>query len=226
MCSAPIIIVANCEAVASAVGTVPALRPPRSTVTRSVWPRISSILCETSTTEWSWSAIWRTTSNSFSHSWGASTAVGSSSIRIRAPRYSCLRISTRCCSPTDSCQMYALGWTLSPYSSAISATRVSTARSVRRTPWPLSPSTRFSATVREGTSRKCWYTMPIPCSAASWGERRLTRWPSRLISPESGRYRPASTEQSVDLPAPFSPSRPWTSPARRSKFTWSLAATP
>src|SRR4026208_1146490 len=31
---------------------------------------------------------------------------------------------------------------------------------------------------------------------------------------------------SVDLPAPFSPSRAWTSPPRRSKSTWSLATTP
>ena len=62
MCSAPIIIAARLAAVVSAVLTVPALRPWRRTVTRSVWPRISSILCDTSTTEWSWSAMWRTTS--------------------------------------------------------------------------------------------------------------------------------------------------------------------
>ena len=46
----------------SAVSTVPALRPSRRTVTRSVWPRISSILCDTSTTEWPCWAMWRTTS--------------------------------------------------------------------------------------------------------------------------------------------------------------------
>src|SRR4029453_9431878 len=31
---------------------------------------------------------------------------------------------------------------------------------------------------------------------------------------------------SVDLPAPFSPSRAWTSPPRTSRSTWSLARTP
>ena len=39
-------------------------------------------------------------------------------------------------------------------------------------------------------------------------------------------YRPARMFMRVDLPAPFSPGRAWTSHVRRSKSTWSLATTP
>ena len=40
---------------------------------------------------------------------GVRTAVGSSRMRIRTSRYSSFRISTRCCWPTESCQMRAVG---------------------------------------------------------------------------------------------------------------------
>src|SRR5947208_13336568 len=46
------------------------------------------------------------------------------------------------------------------------------------------------------------------------------------ISPASGRYRPVRTFESVDLPAPFSPSSACTSPSAASKSTWSFATTP
>ena len=48
-------------------------------------------------------------SSSPSTSCGVSTAVGSSRISTSAPRYSALRISTRCCSPTDRVQTAAAG---------------------------------------------------------------------------------------------------------------------
>src|SRR5579883_2184950 len=68
--------------------------------------------------------------------------------------------------------------------------------------------------------------MPIPRLMASPGERRSTRWPSTKISPASGRYSPARMLICVDLPAPFSPRRAWTSPHRAEKSTSWLAATP
>jgi hypothetical protein len=49
--------------------------------------------------------------NSASLSCGVSTAVGSSRIRMRAPRYSALRISTRWRSPTDSAADQRVGAT-------------------------------------------------------------------------------------------------------------------
>ena len=51
------------------------------------------------------SAIIRSVSKSASASCGVSTAVGSSRTRTRDPRKTALRISTRCCSPTESCQI-------------------------------------------------------------------------------------------------------------------------
>ena len=51
-------------------------------------------------------------------------------------------------------------------------------------------SATFSATVKAGTSRRSWNTMPIECPRASCGERMLTGDPSTRISPPSGRYTP------------------------------------
>src|SRR5512138_488340 len=61
---------------------------------------------------------------------------------------------------------------------------------------------------------------------ASRGEENSTGLPLTLMMPASCLYRPASTFINVLLPAPFSPSKAWISPARNSKSTWSLASTP
>ena len=50
--------------------------------------------------------------------------------------------------------------------------------------------------------------------------------PARRTAPLSGEYTPVMTLISVDLPAPFSPIRAWTSPARRVKSTSWSARTP
>ena len=52
--------------------------------------------------------------NRSSASFGVSTPVGSSRIRVSAPRYSALRISTRCCWPTERFSTMASGSTSSP----------------------------------------------------------------------------------------------------------------
>src|SRR5258708_5661384 len=66
---------------------------------------------------------------SWSVSCGVSTALGSSRIRMRAPRNSTFRISTRCCSPTERSATSASGSTISPYSRA---SRASSARAARQ----------------------------------------------------------------------------------------------
>ena len=50
-----------------------------------------------------------------------------------------------------------------------------------------------------------------------------TGWPRTSIVPSSGRWAPVITLISVDLPAPFSPTKAWTSPARRSNETFRKA---
>src|SRR3954463_2993235 len=66
----------------------------------------------------------------------------------------------------------------------------------------------------------------IPASMAAWGWESRTSLPFHVIRPSSGWCTPASTLISVDLPAPFWPSRQWTSPARTSRSTPPRALTP
>ena len=46
--------------------------------------------------------------------------------------------------------------------------------------------TMFSATVITGISMKCWCTIPIPRSIASFAELNDAFWPLTWISPSSG----------------------------------------
>jgi transposase len=74
-------------------------------------------------------------------------------------------------SPTDRSNTRARGLIGSPNSSATSPTRRSSwRRSTHRgvSGWPRAP---FSATVNFGTRWKCWNTIPIPSSSASFGDR-------------------------------------------------------
>ena len=89
-----------------------------------------------------------------------------------------------------------------------------------------SPSTRFSNTLRVGTSIACWKTVLIPAARLAAGEVSRTRWPPTVRCPSSGSCNPANMPTMVDFPAPFSPSRTWISPARTDKDTSSIATTP
>ena len=101
------------------------LSAPAAGSTATSWPaRSTAMRCDTRSTSSSlWlmkmtarpgATIWRSVSNSASLSCGVSTAVGSSRISTRAPRYSALRISTRWRSPTDRSPTRACGSTARP----------------------------------------------------------------------------------------------------------------
>src|SRR6266540_1580576 len=68
--------------------------------------------------------------------------------------------------------------------------------------------------------------MPIPSSIARFGESTSTGLPSRRTCPSSGCTIPDRMFISVDLPAPFSPSRQCTSPRRTTSEMRSFASTP
>src|SRR5688572_12096040 len=65
-----------------------------------------------------------------------------------------------------------------------------------------------------------------PAAWASAGDAKDTGAPSRNIAPSSRRYAPVMILISVDLPAPFSPTRACTSPGSSSSPTPSSAVTP
>src|SRR5947208_16136594 len=66
--------------------------------------------------------------------------------------------------------------------------------------------------------------MPLSRDASGCPSRSAV--PASRTSPASGTTPPPSTFTSVDLPAPFSPTSAWISPARTSKSTASSARTP
>src|SRR5664279_3614344 len=66
----------------------------------------------------------------------------------------------------------------------------------------------------------------MPASLASCGEEKVTTCPLKRMLPLSGVYTPPISLISVDLPAPFSPIRAWTSPTCTSRSTRSSACTP
>ncbi len=145
-------------------------------------------------------------SNSSSVSCGVKTAVGSSKINSFTSRYSAFKISTFCFFPTDKSLTAAVGST-SNRNRSESALVISTAFFRSRKPFFFGsfPNTIFSATVRDGTSLKCWCTIPIPSRRASLEEAIFTVFPSSCIVPSSGCWVPNRIFISVDFPAPFSP---------------------
>src|SRR5215471_18414923 len=68
--------------------------------------------------------------------------------------------------------------------------------------------------------------MPMPAASASRAERNCTGTPSSRMAPSYSACTPAMIFISVLLPAPFSPTRPWISPAFRAKSTSLRACTP
>src|SRR5919198_6243523 len=66
----------------------------------------------------------------------------------------------------------------------------------------------------------------IPARRASSGERKRTAEPRITTSPWAGLLAPERHATSVDLPAPFSPSRAVIRPAGTAKSTASSAVTP
>ena len=142
--------------------------PPRSTSTRCEMAITSSSLWLMKMTAMPCATSWRKVTNRLWLSCGVSTAVGSSSTSTRAPRYSALRISTRCRSPTDSLATRASGSSARPERCATSCSLAS-ACDCRVTGLASDsvPSMTLSRTLRLSASVKCWCTMPTPAASAA-----------------------------------------------------------
>ncbi len=223
--SRPTIMVAMSALVRSAAGRVAIVRPSRITVTTSAMASTSSSLCEMNSTAQPFLASSRTTTNKSSTSLGVSTAVGSSRISSRVSWLRALSTSTRCLSPTDRFSTRSVGCRASPNCFDSFSTSDSMA-AVSRLPERVMisrPRNTLAATVNDGTSLKCWYTMPMPSRAARWGLVMATTLSSTRISPSSGFAVPAIIVMSVVLPAPFSPTRAWILPASTARLIRSLA---
>ena len=133
----PTIASASASIEVSAIGVSSTTAPWRITVTSSHSAMISFSLCVISRIVVPRSRRPRSTTNSCSVSCGVSTAVGSSRIRMRAPRYSALRISRRWRSPTGSSATTASRSTARPVSriSASSLARTCAARGRQAPRW-------------------------------------------------------------------------------------------
>ena len=146
----------------------------------------------------------------------------------RACMPSARAIATSCICAMDSSRISRRGEQLRPTCASRGAQNRSMAP--RSTKMPRSactlPATMFSATVRFGKRSSSWKMMPMPRRWASSGLRKSTRLPSRKMPPESGAITPAITLPSVLLPAPFSPTSAWTSPADTSRLTSASACVP
>ena len=156
---------------------------------------------------------------------GASVAVGSSRMMIRAPWCSSFTSSTRCRRPsaiahTGTCA--SIGIPNRADSPVASARNAPSGRCHRGC---ACPSATFSGAVNRETSRCSWCTIPIPSRLAASGDGIVTGRPSSLIVPPSGRYTPAKTFIRLVLPAPFSPRSAWISPGPASNVAPSIATT-
>ena len=151
----PTIISVRLDSVAVAVSTVPTYSPLRKIATRSETESTSCSLWVMMTTALPSAFMLRITANSFSVSCGVSTAVGSSRIRISAPRNSTFTISSVCFWLTLISYTFwsrsSANWYFSQIARALSRTR-------RRSNFsPLSMlRAMFSTAVNTSTSLKCW----------------------------------------------------------------------
>ena len=158
----------------------------------------------------------RSTPNRRSTSGGDSAEVGSSRMMMRAPENSTRESSTSCCKPSGSAPIGVRGSTAMPRLSRCSARAAPHRAPVHQ----AEPVERLDAhvDVLRDAQRAARRTAPdAPCRSPRRARRAARRSararPSSRISPSYSGCTPAMIFISVDLPAPFSPTRPWISPA-------------
>ena len=182
----PTIHSASCAWLVSAASAWATSRPARNTAMRCDTRITSPSLWLMKMIDRPCATIWPSTSNRASLSCGVSTAVGSSKIRMRAPRYSAFRISTRWRSPTDSRPTSASGSTPRPKRCATACSRArAVLRRVKGCHSGSEPSITLSSTLRLSANVKCWCTMPMPAASAAFGSPGGSGRPNTVMLPAS-----------------------------------------
>src|SRR5581483_9194885 len=154
-----------------------------------------------------------------------SDSVGSSRTRTFDSSASAFAISSSCRSATASSVTRAAGSIRAPIAASRSRVQPAQRATGGRRAGGM-PSTMFSATVRSSRIERCWQTTATPSACAWAGDASSSTVPPISTCPESGAVEPAATAINVDLPAPFSPTRAWTSPSSTSNETLLSATTP
>ena len=225
----PIILATNSTRGNSFTGYSPTKCPFLNTVILSHTSYTCSRKCVTKIIPTPWSFSLRINTNNFSTSSSSRDDVGSSKINTWHFISTALAIAIICCFAIE-------------HSSNLSVARASidklfsnaadflfiVCQSIIPSFLGSLPINKFSATVRFGHRFTSWYTVLIPCSCASCGDRLMIAPsdPAIKISPLSKECTPVSTLINVDFPAPFSPINAWISPLRSVKSTCCNAFTP
>ena len=218
----PAIIAESLRRSNSLLARLPSFLPSRSTVIVSESSVSSSSMWLMKMKVMPWAERRRMMPNSLATSGGVRAVVGSSRITRRA-----WRESTR--TSRASCFSAALQSRMSRRASMLSPSRLRYSSSVWRFMVRQSglkprrgitgPRNTLAAMDRFGQMGISWWKTLIPTRSASAGSRGRCGRPSKRIRPESGWCTPHSSLIRVDLPAPFSPARPNTSPCWISRDT-------
>ena len=172
-------------------------------------------------------------------SWARSPDAGSSSSSTRGCPASARATWSRRCMPSGSPSAGREAQSSRPTRPRHSSAWARIARSSRRcdggrsaaatTPARVcacAPTITLASRLIPGKMRAPWKTIPTPSRARACAGSRSIRLPDRLIVPLSGRMWPAIRLKRVDLPAPFGPMMPRSSPSATSRVTSWLAKTP
>ena len=177
---------ANACTLARPIGISSTTRPARMTVTWSHRASTSLSLWVIKITVAPCARNWRSTANNCCVSCGVNTAVGSSKIRMRAPRNKAFKISKRWRSPTAKSATMASSAMRSPVDCIKASNCWRTgALALGKCQCGSAPSITFSSALRVSTSMKCWCTIPMPQAIASWALRICTDLPKTAMWPLS-----------------------------------------
>ena len=175
-----------------------------------------------------WSRRLRTIWNRCSTSAVLSAVVGSSKMRSFALKKSARLISRSCFWLCLRSATSAVGSMSTPRRSKRSRALAIMLFFLSEKTGPVSscPKKMFSYARRSLNRLSSWWTKAMPAFSTALIDAPVMSAPSKVTVPASAVYDPVRMFMSVDLPAPFSPSRAWISPGPTCKSTPFKTGTP